>query len=131
MHAQACDTGLRSRDRRGLGLLFLDFQMGNFSFDLRLEFIRGAAKFGKKTPGLASHFRQLLGAKYDQGQEENEDGVGKTHSLIIMRRGRGGNASADNLYNFYVTASLLERTLSTHGAGLRTMVLRSSPAMIR
>ena len=105
--------------------------MGNFSFDLRLEFIRGAAKFGKQAPGLASHFRQLLGAKYNQGQEEYEDGVGKTHSLIIMRRGLGGNASEDNLCNFYVIAGLAERTPTTQGAGLRTMVLRSSPAMIR
>ena len=34
----------------------------------------------------------------NEGQEEQEDGVGKAHGLIIMRRGDGGNAGSRLLF---------------------------------
>ena len=69
-----CGGGAGREDR-----LLLDFKVGDFGFDLRLELVRGAPEFGEKFSGLPSHLRQLLRPKENERQEEQEDGVGKTH----------------------------------------------------
>ena len=51
--------------------------MSDLGFDLGLEFVRGAAKLGEQTSSLASDLRQLLWPEYDQGQNEQEDRLGK------------------------------------------------------
>jgi hypothetical protein len=71
--------------------------VGDFSFDLRPELVRGAPQLGKKASGLTSHLRQLLRPKENEGQEEKEDGVGKTHGFIIMGKCKGGNAAQRSL----------------------------------
>ncbi len=60
--------------------MLFDLKVGDFCFDLRLEFIRGATKFSEQTSGLTSHLRQLLRSKKNKGQEEEEDRVGKAHA---------------------------------------------------
>ena len=65
-------------------MLLVDLEMGDLGFNLRLEFVRSAAQFGKQTSSLPGDLRQLLWPKYNQGQEEQEDRLGKTHGLIIM-----------------------------------------------
>src|SRR5271169_966932 len=72
---------LRGRAGRKNRRLVLDFQMSDFLLDLRLEFIRGALKFVQVLPNLACDFRQLLGPKDDESQEEQEDRLGKTHAV--------------------------------------------------
>src|ERR1700728_2069415 len=47
--------------------------------NLKLELIAGAAKFRQQLPDGASDFRQLLGAKQNQSQQEDEDGVAEMH----------------------------------------------------
>ena len=46
---------------------FLYFKMSDLGFDLRPEFIGGAAQFGEEASGLLSHLRQLLRPKKDKG----------------------------------------------------------------
>src|ERR1039458_7799391 len=79
--------------RRVGGKDLLNLQARDLGFDLRLEFVGGAAQFGEKLSRLTSHLRQLLRPKKNEHQEEQEDRVGKTHGHIIMRRGKGGNAT--------------------------------------
>jgi len=57
--------------------------MCDLGFDLRLELVGGAAELGEQPSGLTSHLRQLLRPEQNQGQEEEEDCVGKTHEFII------------------------------------------------
>ena len=112
------------------GLRLLHLEVGDLGFDLRLELVRGAAEFGEKTPGLTSHLRQLLRPKENERQEEEEDRVGKTHGLIIMRDCKGGNAPAF-LWNCEFVLEAAGNSGNSYGDGLRTTVLRSSPAMMR
>jgi len=46
-------------------------------FNLRFEFVRGAAQFGEQTSGLSGDLRQLLRPENNQGQKEQEDRLGK------------------------------------------------------
>ena len=88
IHAQAGKGALRRRGRRQDCLRLLNLKVGDFCFDLRSELVRGAAQFSEKLPGLTSHLRQLLWPKENERQEEQEDGVGKTHGHIIDARGQ-------------------------------------------
>ena len=91
--------------------MLLNLKVGDLSFDLRLELVRGAAQFGEQASGLTSHLRQLLRPKKNEGQEEKEDRVGKTHGFIIMRQSQGGNAGPLELVVLHRSAP--ERRTST------------------
>jgi hypothetical protein len=67
--------------------------VGDFGFDLRPELVRSPPEFGEELSRLTSHLRQLLRPKKNEREKEQEDSVGKTHGLIIMRRGEGGNVT--------------------------------------
>jgi len=64
----------------GNRVMLLDLEVSNLGFDLRLELVRSATKFGEQASGLTSHLRQLLRPKKNEGQEEEEDCIGKTHA---------------------------------------------------
>ena len=66
------DTGQNRR-------VLVDLKLRDLLLDLRLEFVRGTAKFIHKFADLAGDFRQLLGPKDDEGEEEQEDRFRKTH----------------------------------------------------
>ncbi len=87
VHAQTGHSPFRRRTGRENRLRLLNLQVGDLGFDLRPEFVRGAAQFREKLSRLTSHLRQLLRPKENERQEEQEDGVGKTHGLIIIDAG--------------------------------------------
>ncbi len=70
----------RRRAGRKNRLFVLDFQVGNFLLDLRLELVRGALEFIQCLAHLPGDLRQLLGPKDDERQKEKEDRLGKTHA---------------------------------------------------
>src|SRR2546423_3571933 len=72
----AFDARIRGQNRRVL----VDLKLGDLLLDLRLEFVGGTAKFVHELADLARDFRQLLGPKDDEGQEEQEDRFRKTHT---------------------------------------------------
>ncbi len=88
-------------------MFLFDFQMGDLSFDLRFEFVGGAAQFGEQLSGLTGNLRQLLWPEYDQGQEEEKDCLGKTHGLIIMRECAGGNVGCLYIHSIWVDVPMI------------------------
>src|SRR5258708_7764862 len=117
VQTQAGYSSLRRWSGRRGRLRLCNLQMRDLSFDLRSELVRGAAQFGEKASGLTSHLRQLLWPKKNEGQEEQEDGVGKAHGLIIMRAGDSGNA-ARRAERFRLDANLLWRGLENYRVAL-------------
>jgi len=61
--------------------VFFDFQVRNLLFDLRLELIRSSLELVHVLANLARDLRQLLGPEDDQGQQEQEDRLGKAHAI--------------------------------------------------
>src|SRR6266852_4074052 len=114
VQTQAGYASLRWSGRR---LRLCNLQVRDLSFDLRSELVRGTAQLGEKTSGLTSHLRQLLWPKKNEGQEEQEDSVGKAHGLIIMRAGDSGNA-ARRAERFRLGANLLRRGLENYRVAL-------------
>jgi len=56
-----------------------DFELCDFRGNLRFELIRSALKLIERFADLTCNLWQFLGPKDEQGQEEQEDGLGKTH----------------------------------------------------
>src|SRR5271165_145712 len=109
---RAAGRAFRRRSRGKNGLLLLDLDIGNFLLDLRLEFVRRAPEFGQCLAYVAGDLRQLLGPKDDEGQEEQEDRLGKTHALhhtagkgkAAMRRGATLSESSEHNANDVLSA---------------------------
>src|SRR5579871_2981423 len=86
------------QDRR----LLLDLEVRDLLFDLGLKLVGGTAKFVHEFADLAGDLRQFLRPKDNQGQEKEEDRLGKTHrdssyffvSKAAMLRRRSGDKSA-------------------------------------
>ena len=74
-----------------LGSRFL-FEIRDFSFDLRFEFIGGTLEFVERAADLPPDLRELSRAKDDQSQDEQEDHLRHTeiHTFMIMRARRSG-----------------------------------------
>src|SRR5579859_118422 len=77
----------RFRDGLDLGqtllllLLFLfELQLRNFRFNLRFELVGCALELTQSLSHLTSNLRQFLGAEQQQGKNEQNNGVRKTHA---------------------------------------------------
>jgi hypothetical protein len=106
----------RTRDRlsrrKNLPLLvifllpFLNFQLVDFGFDLRLEFVGSPFEFIQGLTDLPRDSGQLLGPEHKQRQHKNERCIGETHSSIIKEQRSGSNCSKRRLlYKFMTTAA--------------------------
>src|SRR5256885_1595491 len=69
-------------------LPFLELKLRDFRLDLRFELIRSTLEFGKCLTHLPRDAGQLLWPKKQEGQNEQNGGIGETHSPIIAGRGQ-------------------------------------------
>jgi hypothetical protein len=100
-------------------LLFLHIELIDFGLDLGLEFVGGALEFVERLSDLASDLRQLLGAEDQQGQDENESGVAKTHAPIITEQLAGSNAGVSEAASGVFKAEFFElRTARERASGI-------------
>src|SRR5713101_4938924 len=77
----------------GLEVLeLLQFELRNFGFDLRFELIGCALEFVERFADLAGNPRQLFGTEKEQGQNEQNNSVGKTHEAMITEPLASSNA---------------------------------------
>ena len=76
----------------------LIFKLADFSFNLRLEFVRSPLELVQSFSDLLGNDRQLLRPEQQQGQNKQHNRIGKTHLSIIAKPLGSGNADT-NLTN--------------------------------